>query len=85
MIYEQLVHSETIIFNRCDEDTKKLYLRNNIKAINKGAQIIYEMRNGEIAELGEEDMPFDLHADILQIRDDDYGFCLLYTSPSPRD
>ena len=35
MIYDQLVHSETIIFNRCDETTKKLYLRNNIKAINK--------------------------------------------------
>ena len=84
MIYEQLVHSETIIFNRCDEDTKKLYLRNNIKAINKGAQIIYEMRNGEIAELGEEDMPFDLHADILQIRDDDYGLWYMDAMEHPQ-
>ena len=35
MIYDQLLHSEVIIFNRCSADTKKMYLRNNIKAINK--------------------------------------------------
>ena len=52
LIYDQLLHSETIIFNRCDETTKKLYLRNNIKAINKGAQLIYETRDGQIVELG---------------------------------
>ena len=55
-----------------------------IKAINKGAQIIYEMRNGEIAELGEEDMPFDLHADILQIRDDDYGLWYMDAMEHPQ-
>ena len=64
LIYDQLLHSETIIFNRCDETTKKLYLRNNIKAINKGAQLIYETRDGQIVELGDDEMPFDLHADV---------------------
>lgn len=73
MIYDQLVHSETIIFNRCDETTKKLYLRNNIKAINKGAQLIYETKDGEIVELGDDDLPFDLTADVIQIQDADYG------------
>ena len=73
LIFEQLVHSELIIFNRCDENTKKLYLRNNIKAINKGAQIIYETTAGEIVDLGEEDLPFDLQSDVIAIGDDDYG------------
>ena len=67
LIYDQLLHSETIIFNRCDETTKKLYLRNNIKAINKGAQLIYETRDGQIVELGDDEMPFDLHADVIRI------------------
>lgn len=73
LIYEQLLHSEVIIFNRCDETTQKLYLRNNIKAFNKGAQLIYETIHGEIVELGEEDLPFDMNADIIEISDDDYG------------
>ena len=73
LIYEQLLHSEVIIFNRCDEQTKKIYLRNNIKAFNKSAQLIYETVNGEIVELGEADLPFDINADIIEISDDDYG------------
>lgn len=72
-IFEQLLHSETIIFNRCDEHTKKLFLRNNIKAINKGAQIIYETKDGEITNLGEDDLPFDRTKDCIDISDDDYG------------
>ena len=32
LMYEQLRHSEVILFNRCNLDTNKLYLRNNIKA-----------------------------------------------------
>lgn len=73
MIYEQLLHSETIIFNRCDENTKKLYLRNNVKAINKGSQIIYETKEGNIVELGDDELPFDIHADIINIENEDYG------------
>lgn len=73
MIYEQLVHSETIIFNRCDEMTKKLYLRNNIKAINKSAQIIYESVDGSINNLQDDELPFDVHADHFIIEDMDYG------------
>lgn len=73
LIYAQLLHSETIIFNRCTMDTNKLYLRNNIKAINKGAQLIYELDNGEIVDLGEDEMPFDVNADHIIISDDDYG------------
>lgn len=73
MIYEQLVHSETIIFNRCDESTKKLYLRNNIKAINKSAQIIYESKDGTINNLQDDELPFDVQSDHIHIQDDDYG------------
>lgn len=73
MIYEQLVHSETIIFNRCDETTKKLYLRNNIKAINKSAQIIYESKDGSINNLQDDELPFDVNANHILIQDDDYG------------
>ena len=84
MIYDQLLHSEVIIFNRCSADTKKMYLRNNIKAINKGAQLIYETIDGEIVELGDEDLPFDLQADTIVINDDDYGLWYMDALEHPR-
>ena len=65
--------ADVIVFNRCDEDTKKAYLRTNVKSINKGAQIIYEMKDGTISPMTDEEMPFDLRADVIEINDDDYG------------
>ncbi|MEG2507600.1 MAG: GTP-binding protein [Longicatena sp.] len=84
LIYEQLLYSETIIFNRCDENTDKLYLRNNIKAINKGSQLIYETKEGNIVALGEHDMPFDMESDVIVIRDDDYGLWYMDAMEHPR-
>ena len=65
--------ADVIVFNRCDENTKKAYLRTNVKSINKGAQIIYELKDGTISPMTDEEMPFDLSADVIQINDDDYG------------
>lgn len=84
LIYDQLVHSETIIFNRCDETTKKLYLRNNIKAINKGAQLIYETKAGEIVDLQDDELPFDIQAATIDINDDDYGLWYMDALEHPR-
>lgn len=84
MIYEQLVHSEVIIFNRCDENTKKLYLRNNVKAINQKAQLIYETKDGQIVDLKDDEMPFDLSADILKIENQDYGLWYMDCMEHPK-
>lgn len=73
IIYEQLVDSEMIIFNRCNEKTKKSFLRANIKAINRSAQIIYESIDGSVNTLPEDDLPYDMNAPVLQITDDDFG------------
>ena len=81
----QLQHSETIIFNRCDENTKKLYLRNNIKAVNKGAQLIYETKDGQIVDLKEDELPFDKQAKELVISDDDYGLWYMDAMEHPED
>lgn len=73
ILYEQMVHSEVIIFNRCDETTKKSFLRGNVKAINKVAQIIYESVDGKINQLADDVLPFDTTKDAFEIAEDDYG------------
>lgn len=65
--------ADVIVFNRCSEDTKKAYLRTNVKSINKQAQIIYELTDGTISPMSDDEMPFDLSANVIEISDDDYG------------
>lgn len=84
ILYEQLRHSETIIFNRCDEKTRTLYLRNNIKAMNKQAQLIYENKDGTIRPAGEEALPFDVRADAIVLEDYDYGIWYMDALEHPR-
>lgn len=84
MMNEQLSQSDTIIFNRCNKSTKKGTLRRNIKLINRQAQIIYEAADGIIDENEEEELPFDINADVIEITDDDYGLWYLDALDNPR-
>lgn len=76
--------ADVIVFNRCEEDTSKTYLRTNVKSINKGAQIIYELTDGTISPMTDEELPFDLNAPIIQISDDDYGLWYMDCLDNPR-
>ncbi|MFR9256419.1 MAG: hypothetical protein ACLVJ6_13490 [Merdibacter sp.] len=84
VLYEQLRHSETIIFNRCDDSTRTLYLRNNIKAMNKRAQLIYENKDGTIRAAAQEELPFDVNADPIVLEDYDYGIWYMDALENPR-
>ena len=65
--------ADVVVFNRCTFDTSKTYLRTNVKSINKGAQIIYELEDGTISPMSDEELPFDINASVIEISDDDYG------------
>lgn len=73
LFYDQMVHSELIIFNRCDDTTKKSFLRSNVKAINRGAQLIYETVDGQVNQLPDDELPFDVSGSTFAIKEEDYG------------
>ena len=69
-------NSELIIMNRCDDlthDSLTRY-RRGLKALNPQADLILEDAEGEIEqELLEEDLPYDMKADVIQIDPGAYG------------
>ena len=65
--------ADVVVFNRCTLATSKTYLRTNVKSINKGAQIIYELEDGTISPMSDEELPFDINDSVIEISDDDYG------------
>lgn len=78
LVYGQVVFSDLVIFNRYNKNIKKSMLRNNIKAINSNVQIVYELTDGTIDTMNsEDDLPFDINKDYLEIKDHDFGiFCM---------
>jgi uncharacterized repeat protein (TIGR03943 family) len=78
LLAEMIRKSEMIIFNRCDtvRDQLNTYKR-NIKAVNPSADVIFEDSNGEIDEILEEDLPYDLNQDTIVLDDNGYGIWYL--------
>ena len=69
-------NSELIIMNRCDDvsDENITRYRRGLKALNPQADMIFENAEGEIPQdLLEEDLPYDLTADVVEIKPEDYG------------
>ena len=77
LLAEQIRTSELIIFNRCDGVEDLSSYKRNIKAINQKAEIVFEDANGEINEIMEEDLPYDLKAPIIELDNDSYGIWYL--------
>ena len=76
LLAEMVRKSEMIIFNRCDGVEDLSTYKRNIKAINAKAEIIFEDSNGEVNEIMEDDLPYDLKQDTLVL--DDYGYGIWY-------
>lgn len=72
MIMEQLFSADVVIFNRCDDSTDKGKYRRNVKALNRKAQLVYERVDGTLDDR-EEELPFDISGDELDITDADYA------------
>lgn len=77
LLAEMVRKSEMIIFNRCDGVEDLASYKRNIKAINQQAEIIFEGSDGEINEIFEEDLPYDLNQDKLVLDDTAYGIWYL--------
>ena len=73
LLAEMVRKSEMIIFNRCDGIEDLSNFKRNMKAVNPQAEIIFEDANGEINEILEEDLPFDINAPVIELNDMGFG------------
>lgn len=77
LVAEMIRKSEMIIFNRCDGIEELNVYKRNIKAVNPSADVIFEGENGEIDEIFEEDLPYDLNQEIIELDNEGYGIWYL--------
>ena len=56
--------------NRCDEIEDLDVYRRTLKGMNPQVQIVFEDAEGEIEEVTEADLPFDVNAEVIEIPPD---------------
>lgn len=83
-----LRNSELCIVNRCDGKTNEELVEWKRKLrpmLLSGSDIVFENKNGEIPmEILPEELPYDLEADVLQIKPEDYGIWFFDMKDNPR-
>lgn len=79
LLAEMIRNSEMILFNRCDGIEELNVYKRNVKAINQQADIVFEDSEGEIDTIFEEDLPFDLNGDPIELDDMGYGIWYIDT------
>ena len=77
MVAEMVRKSEMIIFNRCDGIKELSNYKRNVKAVNQQAEIIFEDSQGEIEEMMEEELPYDLNQSVVELDNEGYGIWYL--------
>lgn len=74
LVVDKVGGCEMVVFNRVDESTDKMELHKIVRAINRRCDIMYEDREGNVEyDEIEDPLPFDIEADVIEIKDDDYG------------
>ncbi|MDR0948183.1 MAG: GTPase [Lachnospiraceae bacterium] len=73
LLAQMIRGSEMIVFNRCDKSQDLASFRRNVKAINQKAEIIFEDENGQINEIFEEDLPYDLSDEPIVVGYDEFS------------
>ncbi len=74
LVVDKLKSCELVMFNRAAAETNREEFHKIIRSINKRCTIAYEFTDGHVEEDNIEDpLPFDVNADIIEIKDDDYA------------
>jgi len=79
-VFNHIVNTEMVILNRVDNEDK-LYLRNNIKAINPTVTILYEDSKGNVSN--RLDVSYFDTSKPLDIKDDDFGLWYMDALENP--
>ena len=74
LVVDKVGGCEMIVFNRYNDSIDKMELHKIVRGINRRCDIAYEDEDGKVEyDEIEDPLPFDLSADIIDIKDDDYG------------
>lgn len=83
LFVEMVRGSDMVLFNRCQEIGPLAGYRRSVKVVNPQAEVIFEDEEGEIENIFEDSVPYDLNAPVVEIRPEDYGIWYVDAMENP--
>lgn len=83
LFVEMVRNSEMVLFNRCEDIKPLAGYRRSVKVVSPRAEVIFEDEKGEIENIFEDDVPYDMNAPVIEIRPEDYGIWYVDVMENP--
>ena len=85
LFMDMVRNADMVIFNRCQENDPLPSYRRSIKVVNQRAEIIFEDEEGELGDIFQDEMPFDMNAPVIEILPEDYGIWFVDAMDHPEN
>ena len=73
LFVEMVRGADMVLFNRCEDIKPLAGYRRSVKVVSPQAEVIFEDEDGEVENIFEDDVPYDLKAPVIKIEREDYG------------
>lgn len=85
LFMDMVRNTDMVIFNRCKEGDPLPTYRRGIKVANQRAEVIFEDEEGELGDIFQDEMPFDINAPVIDILPEDYGIWFVDAMDHPEN
>lgn len=85
LFMDMVRNADMVIFNRCKEGDPLPQYRRGIKVANQSCEVIFEDEEGEMGDIFQDELPFDIEADFIEILPEDYGIWFVDSMDNPEN
>lgn len=85
LFMDMVRNADMVVFNRCKDGDPLPQYRRGIKVANQSCEVIFENEDGEMDDIFQDELPFDLDAPIVEILPEDYGIWFVDSMDNPED
>lgn len=73
LFVEMVRGADLVLFNRCKDIKPLAGYRRSVKVVSPQAEVVFEDDKGEIENIFEDSVPYDMNAPVIQVANEDYG------------
>lgn len=83
LFVEMSQRADMMVFNRATQDMPLASYRRGVKVVNPGCDVVFEREDGELIDIFESGVPYDMDADPIVIDDVDFGIFFIDLRDDP--
>lgn len=73
LFVEMVRGADLVLFNRCNDIKPLAGYRRSVKVVSPQAEVVFEDDKGEIENIFEDEVPYNMDAPVIKIANEDYG------------